>query len=364
MKKNKLLILALVILVFSMTLTACGSKPSEAKVPEPETQLSDTTDSTSEKNYDEITIIFAHSAPVGDARHLGALAFEKYVEETSGGKVQVDIFPGGQLGDTRSIVEATQTGGIQICMMPPSNVAGFNPMLAITDVPYLFPSDLEEAKKIVKGPAGDAILETMRDYDMVGLSLWVDLYKAFTANKPLLSPEDISGLKFRVMNSPVLIKMIESWGGSALTIDYGETFTALQTGSIDGQEAGVGAGIYNMKFYEVQDYMMLTNHILGLQMLFGNESWFDSLSPDTQKLIKDGAEEGYKAHFEQRLKNEEIALKAIEEHGTKILQLTDEQINVLSDSAKQSCLDYYVQTNGDKGKALVDIINEEISKIN
>jgi len=360
--KRKVLSITAIVLVLALVLSACGggTAPSDGEASVPAEHAA-----TNEGGpvYDEMTIIFAHSAPVGDARHAGALAFEKYVEETSGGKVQVDIYPGGQLGDTRSIVEATQTGGIHISMMPPSNIAGFNPLLAIADVPYLFPGDLDKATQVVKGRAGQALLDTMRDYDLVGLSLWIDLYKAFTANKPLLSPDDMKGLKFRVMNSPVLIKMIESWGGTGLTIDYGETFTALQTGAIDGQEAGVGAGIYNMKFYEVQDYMMLSNHILGMQMVFANEAWFDGLSADTQKLILDGVEEGYRVHREERMKTEEMAMKAIEEHGTKIIKLTEEQMQTLADAAKQPCIDYYVETNGEKGQALVDIFEEELAKV-
>jgi len=359
--KKRIVTTVSIIIILSMILCSCGTstvQPSE----EPD-QSSETPETGNEVVYDETTIIFAHSAPVTDARHAGAIAFKEYVEDTSGGKVKVDLYPAGQLGDTRSLVEATQTGGIQICMVPPAIAAAFNPLLAITDVPYLFPSNLDKATEIVKGPAGQALLDTMRDYDMVGLTLFVDLYKAFTANKPLLSPDDIKGLKFRVMPSPVLIKMMEAWGGTGLAIDYGETFSALQTRAIDGQESGVGAGIYNMKFYEVQDYMMLSNHILGLQMVFANEQWFDSLNSDTQQLILDGAEEGYKAHREKRLVIEEMALEEIEEYGTEIIELTEEQMQSLSDAAKQPCLDLFLETNGEKGKALNEIFEEELAKI-
>lgn len=354
MKNKRRIALIAMVLVLSMILGACGSdKPAD---PAPSVE-------NGESEFEEMTIIFAHSAPVTDARHIGVLAFKDYVEETSGGKVKVDVYPGGQLGDTRSIVEATQTGGIQISLMPPSNVGGFNPLLAIADVPYLFPGDLDKARQVVKGPAGQALLDSMQDYGMVGLTFLPDLYKAFTANKPILSPDDLKGLKLRVMQSPVLIKMMEAWGASALTIDYGETFTALQTGAIDAQEAGIGAGIYNMKFYEVQDYMMLSNHILGLQMIFANKDWFDGLNEATKKLVHDGCGAAYEAHREARMETEDNAMKAIEAHGTKIIQLTEEQMQSLSDAAKQPCIDYFVETNGEKGQALVDIFEEELNKL-
>ncbi|NLN48104.1 MAG: TRAP transporter substrate-binding protein [Clostridiales bacterium] len=355
MKSKRRIAIIAMVLVLAMVLGACGSGNQQGTEPPVESNESE--------DYEETTIIFAHSAPVTDARHVGVEAFKEYVEKTSGGKVKVDIFPGGQLGDTRSIVEATQTGGIHISLMPPSNIAGFNPLLAIADVPYLLPGNLEQAREVIAGPAGQALLDTMEDYGMVGLVFLPDLYKAFTANKPILSPADLKGLKLRVMQSPILIKMMEAWGASGLTIDYGETFTALQTGAIDAQEAGVGAGIYNMKFYEVQDYMMLSNHILGMQMIFANKEWFDGLNPATQKLIKDGSMAAHDAHKEARLKTEENALKAIEEHGTKIIELTEEQMKSLSDAAKQPCLDYFVETNGAKGQALVDIFDEELNKL-
>lgn len=354
MKNKRRIALIAMVLVLAMVLGACGSGKTEGTLPPIENEESD---------YEETTIIFAHSAPVTDARHIGVLAFKDYVEETSGGKIKVDVYPGGQLGDTRAICEATQTGGIHISLMPPSNVAGFNPLLAIADVPYLFPGDLEKAREVVKGPAGQALLDTMKDYDMVGLAFLPDLYKAFTANKPILSPADLKGMKLRVMQSPILIKMMEAWGATGLTIDYGETFTALQTGAIDAQEAGVGAGIYNMKFYEVQDYMMLSNHILGIQMIFGNKEWFEGLNSATQKLVYDGCAAAYDAHREARMETEEKAMKAIEEHGTKIIELTEEQMQSLSDAAKQPCIDYFVETNGAKGQALVDIFVEELNKL-
>lgn len=357
MKNKKRLALLSVILIFSLIVSACGTVTTPGVGEASEPNINDGV------VYDETTIIFSHGAPVNDARNIGALAFKEYVEETSKGKVKVDVYPAGQLGDGRTSVEAVQNGGIQIYLCPPANVAGFDPLLAITDVPYLFPGDFEKAKQIVKGPAGQAILDTMEDYGMIGLSFWMDMYKAFTANKPLLSPDDINGLKFRVMSSPVLIKMIESWGGHPLVIDYQETFTALQTGAIDGQEAGVGAGIYGMKFYEVQEYLMLTNHILGLQMIFTNKDWFESLNQDTQKLIRDGMEVGFEVHLKERTKTEEVALKAIKDYGTNVIDLSEVQMQVLSDTAKQQCMDYFIEANGDKAKELVDILTKEIAKI-
>ncbi len=311
----------------------------------------------------KLTITLAHSGATTDARHTGALAIKDYIEKTSNGDVTVNVYPAGQLGDSRSIVESTQNGAVHICIQPPANVTGFSPFVAVVDIPYLFPGDLAKATTVIKSPAGQMTLDSMQENGMVGFSFWMDMFKAFTANKPLRTTDDFKGLKFRVMSSPILIKMIESLGGSALTIDYQETFGALQTGAIDGQEAGIGAGIYNMKFYEVQDYMMITNHILATQLIFGNKAWFDGLDEQTKKLVTDGVKAGEEAYNTRRTAIEDEAIAAIKAAGVEIISLTPEEIQGLADAAGETCAALYVEANGEKAKAIIDKFNEEIEKL-
>ena len=318
----------------------------------------------SDYEYPEMTIILAHSGAATDARQEGALAIEKYIEETSGGKIQVDVYPAGQLGDSNTLVESVQNGGIQMCIQPPANVCAFNPLLSILDVPYFFPPDIDKARAVFETDAADALLDTMQDYDMVGLGYWVDLFKAFTSNVPLRAPEDFNGLKFRVMASPVLMKFIESLGGTALTIDYQETFTALQTGAIDGQEAGIGAGIYNMKFYEVQKYMEITNHILASQLIFANKTWFEGLDDPCKQLVMDAVNiAGNDAYQEVRGDIEQAALDAIGAQ-CEIITLTDEELQAMSDACRQPCLDLYIESNGEAGQKILDAFNADIEKLN
>lgn len=199
---------------------------------------------------------------------------------------------------------------------------------------------------------------------MIGLGYWVDMFKAFTSNVPLRTPDDFNGLKFRVMASPVLMRFIESLGGTALTIDYQETFTALQTGAIDGQEAGIGAGIYNMKFYEVQKYMEITNHILASQLIFANKAWFEGLDDSCKQLIMDAVNvAGNDAYQAIRGDIEQKALDAIGAQ-CEILTLTEEELQAMSDVCRQPCLDLYIESNGEAGQKILDAFNADIEKLN
>jgi len=222
---------------------------------------------------------------------------------------------------------------------------------------------LDKSNTIIEGPAGRAILDTMADYGMEGFALWNNLFKQFTANKPLRTIKDFQGLKFRIMPSPILTKMIQSLGGSAIVIDYAEVFTALQTGAIDGQEAGVGSGIYNMKFYEVQKYLMVTNHISSQLMVFGNKKWYEGLNSDTKDFLQKAIAAGTKAFSDVRNAKEEEAYSAIRKYGTEIIELTPAEIQGLSDAVRQPCIDLFLDTNGEKGKAIVEKFDTEIAKL-
>ena len=360
-----LLVAAMMSSVCACAAPAVKETSAEVKSPqEPDATEGQTTEAVTDYEYPEMTIILAHSGAATDARQDGALAIEKYIEETSGGKIQVDVYPAGQLGDSNTLIESVQNGGIQMCVQPPANVCAFNPLLSILDVPYFFPPDIEKARAVFKTEAADTLLDTMQDYDMVGLGYWVDLFKAFTSNVPLRTPDDFNGLKFRVMASPVLMKFIESLGGTALTIDYQETFTALQTGAIDGQEAGIGAGIYNMKFYEVQKYMEITNHILASQLVFANKAWFDGLDNECKQLVMDAVNvAGNDAYQAVRSDKEQTALDAIWAQ-CEIINLTEEELQAMSDACRQPCLDLYIESNGEAGQKILDAFNADIAKLN
>ena len=138
----------------------------------------------------------------------------------------------------------------------------------------------------------------------------------------------------------------------------------MQTGAIDGQEAGIGAGIYNMKFYEVQKYMEITNHILASQLVFANKAWFDGLDNECKQLVMDAVNvAGNDAYQAVRSDIEQTALDAIGAQ-CEIINLTEEELQAMSDACRQPCLDLYIESNGEAGQKILDAFNADIAKLN
>jgi tripartite ATP-independent transporter DctP family solute receptor len=308
-----------------------------------------------------MTMRIAHGAPTSDPRHLGALEIKKYLETQSKGKMKVDVFPAGQLGEDRDLIEAAQGGGVQIAILPTAFMGGFQPLMTLLDVPYLFPQDPVLARKVIDGPAGDALLKTLDSVRIVGLDFWESAYKHFSANKPLRTLADFKGLKFRVMPSDMLITMIKAFGGSAITFPYSEVYTGLQTGAIDGQEASL-TSIYNMKFHEVQKFITRTYHIKSEFLIMGSKVWFDGLNEETRNLVRQAVSEGAKVNLAAKKEEEEKAVTSIQKAGTKIVDLTPDEIQKFREATYPACLSVYLKKNGERGQKHADLVKQEIAK--
>jgi tripartite ATP-independent transporter DctP family solute receptor len=346
----------MLLLIASMVIAGCSGKQ------QPPAQSGESKEGEAESPYPVMKMVVAHQAPVDDPRHLGSMEIKRVIEEESGGRITVDVFPAGQIGGGREMVEAAQGGAVQIVVIPPAYMGGFQPLYTLLDIPYLLPSDPKQAREVIDGPAGQALHDTLEEVNMVGLDLWDSAYKHFTANKPLRKLEDFKGLKFRVMPSDILLKMIEALGANAVTFDYSEVFTALQTGAIDGQEASA-TSIYNMKFHEVQDYLMMTYHIKSEFLVLGSKTWFDGLNKETQDLIRKAVKAGGDVNDASKIKQEEESTRLIVEEGCTKIDLTDEEIQGLREATLQPCLDIYLKTNGERGQKLVDLFLSEMERV-
>lgn len=313
-------------------------------------------------DYKPMTIKISHGAPTGDPRHIGALKMKEVIEKESGGKIKVDIYPSQQLGSGRETLEAGQGGAIEINIAPSPFLGGFQPLITVMDVPYFLPDDSAAARKIIQGPAGQALLKSLEKANFVGLGFWDSAYKHFTCNRAATKPSDFEGLKFRVMPSKILMTMIKSLGASAITFPYTEVYTALQTGAIDGIEGSL-TSIYNMKFYEAQKYVIKTYHIKSEFLILASKVWFDKLSPKAQKLMYRATREASDVEAPYKAEQEKKAAGLIEKGGTKILSLTPAQLQKFKDTMQPPCLEVFLKTNGEKGKAIVELFKKEMAKL-
>ena len=177
----------------------------------------------------------AHLEAPTQPRHKGLEKVSTLVKERTNGEVEFTIYPLSQLGNARQMIEGTQFGAIECTVQPAAFLGGFNPVVSVLDVPYLFPSDRLISQKLRDGPFGQALLDSFDSRGLHALTEWPNGRKSLTSNKPLDNLEDLAGQKFRVMDSKILIDQFAAVGATAVAINFSELYTSLQTGLVDGQ---------------------------------------------------------------------------------------------------------------------------------
>ncbi|HQJ25500.1 MAG TPA: DctP family TRAP transporter solute-binding subunit, partial [Bacillota bacterium] len=214
-------------------------------------------------------------------KHAQCITFANLVNAQSGGRLEVQVFGAGQLGAEREYVEAVQAGTVQAGIA--SGVIGsFFPPAMMTDIPYLFPT-ATVAWKVLDGPFGQKLSDMfLARTGMRNLAFAEVGFRHFTNSKrPIKSPADIKGLKIRVQETQVYLRLINSMGGSPTPVAWTETYTALQTKVVDGQENPISSIVF-AKLYEVQKYLTLDGHVYGVDWFVINEKFFQSLDKDLQ----------------------------------------------------------------------------------
>lgn len=375
MKQKKKFSLLALILALLMVLSACGGGTPDADAgsagnsAKTEDAAGDAAGNTAGDaagyEWPEMTIIVAHPAVTTDVRHAGWERAAEHLSELTGGKIVMDIYPAGQLGTTRETTEATATGAIQISQNPPANIEPFAPTLGIMNIPYLLPSNYEDGKAVLKGPAGQALLDSISENNsgLVGIAIWDALYNCYTSNVDFSKTEDLSGQKIRIMSSAISERTIQSWGGTAVVMDLSEVYTALQTKAIDGQESGIGAGTYSNKYYEVQNYLYQFNSVRGSFLTIANDVWWAGLDQEVRDAITESLAVGEAYYDELRIAREEEALETMSQH-LDIVTLTPEQETKLKELAQPGCKELYIATTGESGQALLDVFEQETAKYN
>ncbi len=285
MKKFLSLVLAL---VMACSLIACGGK-KEAPAPAAKEETKTEAPAAKEEaapgvEYTETTITWAHGAAETTTLHEAVLEFERLLEERSGGAVQVDVFPNQQLGGDREYTEAGTQGNVDMGSPTSSNIAGFIPSLNVLDAPFVV---TERAKmyEVLDGEFGQAVLDSMNSANLQGIGFLENGFRCLTTNKEIKTLADMQGVKIRVMENDLHMTIWKSVGANPSPLAFGELYTALQQKTFDAQENPLEL-IYNTKFYEVQPYVWMTNHIYSAYLCWMNLDKWNSLNADTQALVK------------------------------------------------------------------------------
>jgi tripartite ATP-independent transporter DctP family solute receptor len=235
----------------------------------------------------ELKLAHADSTdPTVSRKHAQALVFANLVNTRSGGQINVKVYGGGALGAEREYVEGIKAGTVEAGIAS-GVVSNFFPSAMVTDIPFLFPSG-EVAWSVMDGPFGDKLRAMfLQQTGMRCLSFAEVGFRHFTNNtRPIKSPADMKGLKIRVQETPLYVNMLKALGASPTPIAWTETYTALQTKVVDGQENPIPT-ILMAKFPEVQKYITLDGHVYGVDWFIINEKFFKSLPAELQYIVLD-----------------------------------------------------------------------------
>lgn len=240
---------------------------------------------------EEKTVIkFAHVVAENTPKGLAARRFADLVKAKSRGRVQVEVFPNGQLVGDGDEIQALLDGRVQLIAPSTGKLAEHFPAWQVFDLPYAF-ADEKAVVQAMEGPIGQKLFRTLQRSGLRGLAMWDNGWKQMTSSKrPVVLPGDFDGQRFRVQPSPVLLEQFKTLGATGVPVPFDQTFRALETGLVDGQE-NTPSNIYWKKFHEVQRFMTISNHgYLGYAVMTSNQFW-ENLPEETRLILSEALAE-------------------------------------------------------------------------
>ncbi len=286
-------------------------------------------------NGEVIRIVFCHNQPVGSPEDVGAQAMVKKLRDKLGDRVSVELYPAQQMYDMHTQIEKVQLGEIQLTLQPTAAITSVVDDIKVMDLPYLMPDDENRIFTVLDGELGQEALSRLKQGGLKGLGFWYGGYKLFTTNgAEIHSPADFQGLTMRVIDSPVLKAQYENWGAKAVPTTYTELYSALEEGSVDGQENPVQTVVLN-HYQDVQSQVMQSGHGVMHYVLMTNPDWFNGLPTPVQDAIVEaetyGREEARKAYAEQQ----KIYIETLQSaDGLHYYELTEKEKDVFRKSVQ------------------------------
>jgi tripartite ATP-independent transporter DctP family solute receptor len=273
----------------------------------------------------ERTLKFATQNPKGHPLVTGMERFAEIVAARSGGKIKVNLFPGGVLGSDQANVSALQGGTLEMVVLNSGILASQVKQFGIYDFPFMF-TNPREADSVVDGPFGKKMHQRLEEKGIVGLAYWELGFRNITNSKhPINKVEDIAGLKLRVIPNAINVDWVKALDANPTPLPFPELYAALDQKAIDGQE-NPNSVINANKFYEVQKYVALTNHQYNPQSLIFSKKIWDTLSNDERKILGDAAVEAGK--FQRQVSRDDAngALENLKKNGMQVTELAPAEL--------------------------------------
>ncbi|MFD2639055.1 TRAP transporter substrate-binding protein [Piscibacillus salipiscarius] len=323
--KKLMTLFALSLLAF--VLVACGGGDSESEGQNGENE------SASESEGGEKVIRAGIGLNSEHPQYKGLLKFKEIVEKETDGAIKVETYHSGQLGDDRTMTEALQLGTQEVTIPSTAPIANFVPEFSVFDIPFLFPSE-EVADKVLAGDVAQGLLKKLEEKDLVGLAYWENGFRDLTNSvRPVKTIEDFEGLKIRTMENDLHLEAFKALGANPTPMAFTELFTALQQGTVDGQENPY-ATIYLEKFYEVQDYVSNTHHVYSPFVFLMSKQFYDGLSKEQQEIVRSAAKEAGKHQIKLNREANAKYLKNLQEEGMEYSEISDEERQKMVDAVQ------------------------------
>lgn len=271
---------------------------------------------------ERVMLKLAHNLDTNHVVHQALAQMAKEISTASDGKMKLRIYPGGQMGGPRETLELLQNGALDMTKASASEMEPFSPAFSIFSLPYLF-KDQAHFNKVIYGPVGESMMAQTRDKGFVSLAAYVAGTRSFYANKPIHTPADMKGMKIRVVATPTTIKLIELLGAAPAPIPFGEVYTALQQGVIDGAENNEPSYVQT-RHVEVAKFYAEDQHTSVPDFLVISSKVLDKLSDEQKAILTTAAK--HSETYEQELWDKEVAAsrKQAAEAGATFIQVDKE----------------------------------------
>lgn len=279
--------------------------------------------------------------------------FKEILDQRSGGRITVNLFPNSQVGDDLQMMNALQSGTLEMTYPSTSPATGIVPDLRVFDLPFLFPTP-EDADEVLDGEVGQQMLDAFQGSGITALAFAENGYRQLTnSERPVETPEDVQGLAVRVMENPIQVSIWKTLGANPTSMAFGEVFSALEQGVVDGQENPWGT-ILTSRFDEVQDHGSQTRHVYTPFIIMIGTKFYEGLSEEDQQLVQEAAEQA--RDYQRTISREfdECARNQLEERGMEITILTDEQLSQFQEAVGP----VYDQWRDEIGGELIDSVRE------
>jgi len=331
--KKRLLSIILIVTIFCAMLTGCAG----------------------DSKKDSVTLTVAHVLNETHPYHLAWMEVAKRVEERTDGAMHIDVFANGVLGNERDVIEGMQLGIVDISCMSTGALASFSPSFMALDLPFLFDSR-ENVYKVLDSEIGREMLDDLSDNMMVGIAFWENGFRDISNSKrDVVVPEDLKGLKLRTLENELQMDTFTTLGANAIPMAWGEVYTALQQGTIDGQENPL-ATIYLNKIHEVTTHISLTEHFYAAAPVVMSKKIYDKLDPEYREILVAAIEEVTDYEREISAQSDVDYLKSLKEDGVKIVEDIDKKL------WREACQPVYDEYKEQIGEELLQRIQDKMDE--